>query len=222
MIHNSNEKVLLNQESEFSTMIQESNSSPNSEDTKTLNAKTNVEKLEKLNVLNFIKKSDSFIEIHPRKTSKWFAFGQIGYALFNNNPGLNFGGGILYEFDKLLYIESMLSYSYGNEAGIDNGEPRDSEKEIDLGLVINLNFINNKTSRFAFDLGIGYTRYWGTRIIRSNPIIINERSSSGRHLQGGISYHHRINNDIKLGAKFGVVSYDDTIVYFALKFYKRI
>jgi|GEM_PF-4277762 len=173
-----------------------------------------------LNGLNFLERENSIININLKKQSKWMVYGQIGYASFNNNPGLILGSGLLYKFDDLLYFESLISYAFGNEAGLANGEPATHENEIDLGLLVNLNFINSRKSRLALDLGIGLTRYSGTRVIRSMPITLDERSSFGRHIQGGLSYHYTINKNTNLALKFGVISYDDAITYLALKYYK--
>lgn len=154
--------------------------------------------------------------------SKWLYFGQLGYAQINSNPGLIFGAGLQYQLDRILHIESSLTYTYGNEAGVVDGEPRTEEREIDLGLVVHFNLLSNEKSRFAFEVGYGLTKYWGQRIIRSEPITIDDRSSLGAHYQGGLSYTYKVNRKNQLSLKLGVVGYDDSLIYMALKYYKRI
>lgn len=153
---------------------------------------------------------------------RWFYYGQIGYAQFNGNPGLTFGGGVLYQLDNILHIESGLTYSYGNEGGVLDGEPRTKEREIDLALNIQMNLFSKNKSRLSFEVGYGFTKYWGQRIIRSEPITIDLRNSFGTHYQGGIAYTYKIDRDNQLSLKFGVIGYDDSITYLALKYYKRL
>jgi len=181
-----------------------------------------IEKLLEIDNLNFLVNESRIIELTNKKENKLYAFGQIGYASFNDNPGVIIGGGVQYQFDKLLYFESLLSYANGRETGFSNGEEVTSENEIDLGLILNLNLITARKSTFAFELGYGITKYWGQRIIRSTPIRINERSSFGTHIQAGLSYQHFINRKTAMSLKLGVISYDDAIAYLALKFYKKI
>jgi len=144
-----------------------------------------------------------------------------GYAEFNNNPGLIFSGGILYDVDRIIDLEVNTSYVFGRGPAIVGIDSITKEQQFDLNLLVHLNFLKNNKHKLSLDLGGGHTSYSGQRLIQSAEPTIDVRSSSGRNLQMAVSYHYSLDHNSKLGLRLGVISYDDAVVYISTRYLKR-
>jgi len=158
-------------------------------------------------------------EIKPIKYNlgKFFWGLKIGYSKFNTLPGFHVGVGSLYDLNKLVSLEGDIAYTYGQENKSKVGFPYSWENQLDIGLIAHLNFFRNQRHKVSFELGSGYTFYKGERVNRGDQINIYYRQHNGIHYQGGISYTYYINTKFGMGIKYGVISYDDAITYFAFK-----
>ena len=141
-----------------------------------------------------------------------------GYAAFNGNPGYIIQTGTYYELDRILDLEANLSYSYGSEQNIPQGELFTYERQFDMSLIFHLNMIKNRSHKLSFIAGVGYTMYGGQRIIRSEPIIVDDRRHNGRSLQLGFDYQFKVNKRSALGFRVGAIVYDDAVTYFAPRY----
>jgi len=153
--------------------------------------------------------------------SRFYWLAGAGYAEFNNNPGMIFTAGVMYDVDRIIDLEVNTSYTFGRGSEDIAMDSITKEQQIELNLMIHLNFIKNKTHKISFDLGGGFTSYSGQRLIQSAEPSLNIRSSVGRNLQMGLSYHFSLNRNSKLGLRLGVVAYDDAIVYISSRFVQR-
>jgi len=127
----------------------------------------------------------------------------------------------MYDVDRIIDLEVNTSYTFGRGSEDIAMDSITKEQQIELNLMIHLNFIKNKTHKISFDLGGGFTSYSGQRLIQSAEPSLNIRSSVGRNLQMGLSYHFSLNRNSKLGLRLGVVAYDDAIVYISSRFVQR-
>jgi hypothetical protein len=152
------------------------------------------------------------------RLNKFFFVGNLGYALFNGNPGLHLSSGIAYRVNKLLFLESELGYSYGADKYHTLNEIYHREYQYEANLLATLNLISVKHINFAFELGAGYTIYRGRRILTNK---IDYRKHSGINIQGGLSLTYFIDARYGLGIKWGLISYDDSVSYLALRYLKR-
>lgn len=154
---------------------------------------------------------------HP---SRFYFVGGLGYAQFNNNHGFILRGGVMYDVDRILDIETSISYAYGSDKAQNVGQEFEYENQVDFNLLFHLNFLKNSRNRLAFVAGIGWTKYKGQRVINV-PSEFNFRSSSGRNLSLGIAYDLRLSPDTAIGLRIGAISYDDAVIYIAPSFTKR-
>jgi len=150
-----------------------------------------------------------------------YIFLQGGPARFNNNGGLHVGAGFMWDINKIIGLESQLGYSYGQDRSNVFEQRYEREWQMDVNLLFNLYLIRTRDFGFSFNLGAGHTIYRGTRI---NPVSagnnIDERRSSGRNLQGGLSVHYRVHKHA-VGLKFGAISYDDGVTYLSARYLYR-
>jgi len=160
----------------------------------------------------------SRIDVSVSPTSNMFLTLTGGYAKFNSNSGYHLSTGFLYDLNKIISVESTLAFSRGQDQTNITEDVFENENQIDLSLLLHLNLIRSKAHKLSFELGGGITRYWGTRIILTSPVTIDERSSFGRNLQGGLSYTYFLKRGHGIGLKFGVISYDDAVSYFAARY----
>lgn len=158
-------------------------------------------------------------EVYVNKPMGVAVFVGGGKAWFNNNPGFTISAGSMYSIDRIIDLEGNFGFSYGSEQGIPEGEEFTWERQFDVNFLIHLNLIKNRTFKLSLIAGAGHTFYTGRRIIRSEPIFINERSSSGRNLQGAVEFNVRLRDTFRLGIRAGVISYDDAVTYISPRFY---
>lgn len=159
--------------------------------------------------------------VKPVLPSKFFWFAGLGYSSFNGNPGMISSVGVVYDVDRIIDLESNLSYVYGKGERVVGTEEVTHERQFDINILVHLNFVKNRKNKLSLDLGGGFTFYNGQRIISSVDPTIDLRSSRGRNLQLAISYHRRISNDISVGLRLGAIAYDDAIAYISTRFLKR-
>lgn len=147
-----------------------------------------------------------------------FLTSSIGYIYFNQNPGYQFGLGLLKDQNRLIGFGVECLYSHGEART--NIIPHTFENQLDFNATIQLNFLRTLRHKLYIDLSLGYTMYSGQRVIDDATQYIDIRSSTGWNQNFGIGYAYYLKRYQFIGLKLGYTSYDDGISALSFKYGK--
>lgn len=163
----------------------------------------------------------SWIEPLQSQPKLFYTFGG-GFAMINNHQGWYANGGLIYEMDKVISLESNLSYSYGSKKSYATTVlPILYSRQVDLNFLAHLNFIRNARHKLSFELGTGYSFYY-LKSLNNNPPEIYIKDWSGQNLQGGFSYTYYFQNYNAISLRLGVIAFDDAVTHIGFKWIKNI
>jgi energy-coupling factor transporter transmembrane protein EcfT len=147
-----------------------------------------------------IEKSNTILttpSIITNRVTRLFWTGEIGGSDLNGSRGAYVGGGVFWDVDKVLGLESTLSLfsTLGNN---NSTNPSQSiHRELNLTLWAHLNLIRTSKHKFSLEFGPSVLTTWRKR---NNDIEVNNEGLSF-NLFAGASYTYFINKNKGIGIK---------------------
>lgn len=167
-----------------------------------------------------LKELSDAIEIPRERKLYWF--GSAGYGNINGEHGIQLGGGLFYDMDKVAAVSADLSVlrcrtsSFTYENSIFG-----SAMETSVTAWLHLNLFRKRKHKVSLELGPSLEYVWNPEKKRSDgTVTINQFSALDLNFRGGASYTYFIDKRTAVGFKGSFSLYDSTYASFQL--YKKI